>query len=340
MPESSTSGTCNIAPERGYRAPARVRRWIASFLLLATTGLPCAFAATPEPGHICVVLSEREGVYAEVYDALSHALGESSGPAPHLRVRYADQFHAADASSDPPPDICIAVGTAATETVLDSHPREPVLSILIPRATFEALRNTRDPAATEPVSAIYLDQPFERRLALARALLPNLKRVGVVLGPASAQRREELERAARAAGLRLNVSTLQPQENPVKALMRILDTSEAILPVPDPAVFSGYTVTALLLSTYRVGVPVIGFSHAYVNAGAVASVYSTAEQVARQAAEVLQHMAQVDSWKPPAPTYPSHYSVAFNERVARSLGITLPDEPALLKALPALEQEP
>ena len=41
----------------------------------------------------------------------------------------------------------------------------------------------------------------------------------------------------------------------------------------------------ILLTSYRRGVPLVGLSQAYVNAGALAAIFSTTEQLAEQTRE-------------------------------------------------------
>ncbi|MDO9189477.1 MAG: ABC transporter substrate binding protein, partial [Sulfurimicrobium sp.] len=113
----------------------------------------------------------------------------------------------------------------------------------------------------------------------------------------------------------------------------VLADSDVLLAVPDPLVFNKGTVQSLLLTTYRYQDPVIGFSHAYVKAGALASVHTMPEQVGRQAADViLRTLGSRPAWLPP-PENPKYFSVSVNYQVARSLGLSIGDETVLLQKL-------
>jgi ABC-type uncharacterized transport system substrate-binding protein len=91
-------------------------------------------------------------------------------------------------------------------------------------------------------------------------------------------------------------------------------------------------VYGLLLTTYRAQVPVVGFSEGLVKAGALLGLFSTAQQMGKQGAEIVSRVLAGDAGLP-APQYPRYFTVRINNSVARSLGISLPDETALGTAL-------
>jgi ABC-type uncharacterized transport system substrate-binding protein len=82
---------------------------------------------------------------------------------------------------------------------------------------------------------------------------------------------------------------------------------------------------------------VLGFSPAYVRAGALVSLHSTPAQVGIQAASLARSVLNGQS---PAPSqYPADFTVEVNTHVARSLGLEL-DAAALTKQLRQLERKP
>ena len=112
-------------------------------------------------------------------------------------------------------------------------------------------------------------------------------------------------------------------------------TNDVVL--PDPEVSSDKNVYPLLLSSYRRGIPVIGFSKAYVHAGALAAVYSTPQQLGQQTATMIIHFLQSNPRHFPPPQPPVDFQISVNPSVARSLGLTMPDEQALYQHVRAFE---
>src|SRR5690606_16678836 len=127
------------------------------------------------------------------------------------------------------------------------------------RTVFEAQKRK----LTGPATAIVLDQPAARQMALLRYAFPHLRRVGILLGPESRARQANLEKAAAEQGLQANVYKVEGEAELYPALRRALEENDLLLAVPDAAVYNGGTIQNVLLASYRQRIPVIGFSPAY-----------------------------------------------------------------------------
>lgn len=293
-----------------------VMDWRGSRWLLFALWLMCA-AATAAPVNVAVLLSDEAAPYQEFAQRLRVEL--QSRPV-NLSVQSGGTVPSQA-------DLVVAVGLRATEQALRFNPPLPVLAVLLPRAAYLQLRR----GVTQPFSAIFLDQPPARRLALIGEAFPDRKRVGVVLGPESAAELRSLQLAARERGLHLMSERIDEADALLPALRRVLSEADLLLALPDPLVFNRNTAQAILLTSYRAQKPVVGYSQAYVNAGAMVAVYSTPAQIARQAAELIAALPSPAALPPPQ--YPRYFSVAVNGQVARSLGIAVESERVLLERL-------
>jgi ABC-type uncharacterized transport system substrate-binding protein len=313
------------------------------YLLLA---VPAGAAAR---GQVLVVTGSERAAHAAVIEALQAGLALQPQTAPGIRVVDIDGFRTWLDSPNPGPiNLIVTVGTPAARALREAGLRVPVLHTVIPRQTYAQLARTnrrdsamgssRGPRGRDaPVadSAIYLDQPFRRQLDLIRIALPKRKHLGAVLGPTSSALRDELQAAARARGFTLDIEQIETSAGLLTALNKVLEDNEVLLSVADSEVFNNQTVHHLLLSTYRHGVPVLGLSRAYVEAGALLAVHTTPEQIGLHLAEVLLKLAGNGQWVLPAPQPPRYFTVSVNRRVASALDLALPDETELLKKLQA-----
>jgi len=279
------------------------------------------------PANIAIVLSDESAPYQDTASSLRVTLGQIG---PQAVVNVHSQSGGKIDFSRENPDLIVAVGVSAAQELAAQNLAIPVLAVLIPRQAFEKIARQRD---HKLFSAVFLDQPLARQMELIRLALPDRGRVGVVLGPDSLWAQKSLQAAASGAKLGLAVEKISAAEELLPALQRVLAESDVLLAVPEPLVFNKGTVQSLLLTTYRYQEPVIGFSHAYVKAGALASVHTTPEQVGRQAGEVVSRvLVSRPAWLPP-PEYPKYFSVSVNYQVARSLGLSVSDEAVLLQKL-------
>lgn len=283
------------------------------FLIFAL--LPAARAAS-----LALVLSDNGGPYAEFSNGLGDALDGSS-----WRITSSGK---ADTLIDGRPDLIVAVGGEAFRQMLARNGSSPILATLIPRQTYEKL--LAEAGRQRPkTSAIFLEQPAARQAAFIRHLLPGQKRVGLLQRSESRQALAIYLQALDAAGFKTDTEESEHDGTLLPALNALLPRVNLLLATPDPGIYKRDNIKAILVTTYRHRRPVIAFSPAFVNAGALAALYSSPAQIARQTAELLfSHGSNL-----PAPREPSQFAIAINRNVAQTLDIELPDESVLRRAL-------
>lgn len=276
-------------------------------LLLASTIVLLTTLAQAGTLTVCLIQSDSAAPYQQFSATLNKTLAASNAD---VRVVESQRCEA-DGS-----DLVIAVGMKAMELAIASS-AAPVLGAMIPRTGYEMLLE-RQPAQqrSKEISAIYLDQPWDRQLNFIRTILPNHDTVGLLYSP---DIRITLPRLP--PGMSLNAKTVSSPETLFAALENILDSSDVLLAIPDSKIYSSSNVRNILLTSYRYKVPLIGVSQAYVNAGALGAIFSTPEQLAVQTAETV--VSFVRDRRLPIPQYPATFDIALNHQVARSLGIVL-----------------
>ncbi len=234
-------------------------------------------------------------------------------------------------------ELVIALGVKALEEASKLKYTTPVLGVFTPMPTFNALlgKSRRD---LGNFSAIVLDQPYWRQMSLIKTILPDSKKLGVLLGRTSAQYAEYLMEEAEEVGFSLDVDSVDSVSDIIPKLIKTLDANDAILAIPDPLIYNRETAEPILLTSYRHHKPVFGYSQSYVRAGALAAVYSSNKQLAKQTAEIALAAQQAPSLLPP-PQAPKYFSIIVNRQVARSLNIKLLDEDVIYNKMLQLEIE-
>jgi hypothetical protein len=270
---------------------------------------------------VAVVVSQRSGphaVFAQAFSraaaSLGHRVFDAGSP-----VEGLDDVALARA------DLVIASGDAALSAVLRLHPR-PTLAVMLGRARFDSIRS-RHPAW--PLSAFTLDQPAERQLRLFKAVMPDAQRAGMLFGPEWAEA-AAFERAAASLGVGLAGRVVADERGLMKELEAVLRNSDGLIAVPEALLSTPAAVRSILLTSYRYQRPIIAFSRAYVEAGALAAIFTTPEQVAVDLIAWLrtQHGRQVEL---PLASGPESFEIAVNRQVARALGIDVAADEELLR---------
>jgi putative ABC transport system substrate-binding protein len=292
-------------------------------LLLACALCVMATAAAAR-NHIVVVAQVDNPVHAETLDALRAGLERTgAGRTIDIRAPAAGTGDRLD-----PDDLVITIGTEAAHIVANGGTRATALHILLPQRELDALPH---PPGSGPRTALVLDQPAARQLALLRLALPGHKHIALISSPVSAGQAAAVAHTASAFGLSATTTVIDDEKALYPALSSALDESTILLSLPDSRVYNARTIANVLLTAFRLRAPVLGFSAAYVRAGAMLGLYATPSQVGTEGANLARRLLAGE----PAPAPDTHalFEVEINRTVARALGLVLPETEALTRDL-------
>lgn len=298
-------------------------------LLVGATGLLACFGLHADT--LGIVTSGQGVAYDEFVESIRGELNRTSG----LKIQVYVQGSPVNALRLPDDTVMVlTVGTLATRSFASQNEgRWPILGVMVPRASFDALPSGgRYPRR---ISAIFLDQPPLRQVELIRTVLPGARNVGLVVGPTTQRDLEAFRVLAGSRGLSLVSEPAARDTELYPALQSVLKSSDVLLALPDPYIVNVSTAQNLLLTSFRFRVPVIGYSAAYVRAGALAAVYSTPRQIGLEAAQIARQVLRGGAL--PAARYPHNFSIAVNRQVAESLGLNPPEDLAVQQRLQSLE---
>ncbi|MDO6565218.1 ABC transporter substrate binding protein [Amphritea sp. 1_MG-2023] len=265
-----------------------------------------------------LLLSADNPVYHSVAEAII-----DQGPTMSIETSYPEDL-ADNAHQFTAYPLVIAVGSKATEQAMQFAAQDSVIvSTFIPSQRFHSLSKQYAASLTQRhirTTAIYLDQPLERQLRLAKQIKPDLKRLGFSLGPDSEYQLPELQRIAIEMDLSLNYQTLTLESNPIQRILPIIKKSDLFMVIPDQSTLNRTTAKWLLYMSLRNRVPLLAFTQNYVQAGAVAACITTPEDIGRYTAKQLHKIIQGTL---PPPSYSPYFTIITNPRVARQLGLSI-----------------
>ena len=119
---------------------------------------------------------------------------------------------------------------------------------------------------------------------------------------------------------RLRTAIIGKRRDVGEALSLLLSDIDVLLALPDSRIHNSKTISHILTTAYRNNIPVIGFSSAYVKAGATGAIYTSPDNIAQQLAEVIFDIITKQNRINDSQTA-SYFSVIFNYEVTRSLGL-------------------
>lgn len=226
----------------------------------------------------------------------------------------------------------ILLDNAALEWRLGETAGPPALAMRVSRVQAEQRLGKSRPAF---LTLLWSDPPLGRQLRLARYLLPQAQRIGVLYGEHSSFLLEELRHAARALDLEI-IAQDWPDPRDSRPLQHLLANSDVLLGLDDADLYNSKTAKNLLLSSYGRQMALIGPNAGFVRAGALASTFSDQDDWLA----VLDQLLDQPPARWPRSLYPVRFGVSGNQQVARALGLEPIDPNAAAKALAEGEPTP
>ncbi len=277
--------------------------WPGFWVLLAASVHPQVQAA------VVVAYESDVGAYVEAVEGVRAGLGDAVPllidlHAPGGTAELARALGARDTR------VVIAVGARALSEVQSRKPAAPVFAAMVLHAS----------GADNLAGRVDLDVALPAQLAVLKALFPHRTRVGIIRNPQRAPYSAEAsETRARKEGFSLVVVECEGPARLLKAMAALKGKVDLLLAFPDPDLYNPVTIKPLILSALENRLPVVGFSPAFVRAGAVAGIYPDYRETGRQVAELVLRMMHGEQRV--AGDGPANVRVAVNERVARLLGV-------------------
>jgi len=273
-------------------------------------------------GALAIVVSEQGSMYAEFSETLEEALaGTSWTVSSTVKAEALNQFSGQ-------PELIVTVGSEALRKTLSKGDSTPVIATLLPRQSYERIVGEfRHPPGR--LTAIFLDQPAARQAAFLSHLLPGQKRAGMLFSSETKNTASQYRFAFGNAGLKLDSEDVDVDSALLPALNALLGRVNVLVAIPDNTIYRRNNIKAILITAFRYQRPVIGYSPAFVHAGALAALYTTPAQIARQTADMI--ISQGTSM--PAPSGPNQFAIAINSNVAESLNLNVPDEATIRRAM-------
>jgi len=283
--------------------------------------------------NIDVVLSSNKDQYLAITNSIKQHANKNRFS---FRVMNIDDFDKGNSTRT----LIIAVGMRASVMLAKKKLATSIISIYVPQYAYQSLLK-KYPIYSQKyfVGAVFIDQPLQRQLRLTRLLVPDANKMGMILGGISSKivsNQKELIKQET-----IYVSNLKILDGVIDlpSLQKLMQDNDVILTLPDPTVHQPINAKRILYNAYRAKKPLIAFSKSYVNAGALASIYSTPEQIGKQAAEKINtYLLSSDSYREKFETS-EYFEISLNRNVAWSLDIQLPDINQLRLSIIRMEED-
>ncbi len=247
----------------------------------------------------------------------------------HGRVKFNItnlETHEKDKKDPSRPDLIVTLGLQAAKHGLNYEADIPVIHSYITEFQY----NQNSPKDNH--YSVLLDQPFKRYVHFIKHLL-DVQSIAIIKTEANKLEQDDLLSISAVTGLHIDQYIFEQGDNPINSVRNVLRQNDVLLTLPESDVYNRNTLKGILLASYRLDKPVVSYSPSHVKSGALAAIYTSPENIGKQLASMINKMIENKRYKPPIRSYAQDFNIVFNQRVADSLNIKLPDKQTLRQQL-------
>jgi len=213
------------------------------------------------------------------------------------------------------PAVIVAVGSDAVHAVLERESPIKTVSTM----TLKADQTGGASQAGRVSAAVYLDIPIHTLVAELRKLFPEKTRVGVIRNPGRGGEMASQIRSLPAEPGSLEIADCATADELLPVFLAFRKKVDFVVCLPDGSLYNSATARPLIMASLENRLPIVGFSPAFLRAGAAAAIYPDYRGVGQQTADLVRRCLEPGdcaSWETPRKV-----DVAVNAKVLRMLGI-------------------
>ena len=230
---------------------------------------------------------------------------------------------------DPDEQFIVALGRTSCDLLArrEVYSRYPIICSAITHSQFSLIDRK---IAESFFHTIYVDQPAKRQVAVAHHFFSSLKRFGVLATDQfhSQSAVDQLNGFDLAADLAIVPFTFAANRRLPPQIKLTKSSIDALVAVADPEVYNSNNFSPILLTSYGLGIPLIGYSVSMQKSGALISIYSSLDQVLFTISEFIRSYSKADKIDKATfdksfheYSYSKYYHVDINSSVASSLDL-------------------
>ena len=300
---------------------------MSSFIFYLILTIPCVtlaatgkFDESAQSNSLRIIYSSNNKLHAGLIKKISSELAKKDSELVILQEALGDK-HTANIKNT---DVIIAVGTEAAKIANRQYPKTAKLFISTETSKHKVDNNN---------AVLYMTQPYCKQILFIKLINKDWHKISLLIGQSEPHDIKKIQACASRYGMKIYTVQTAAQEKMTLDVKDALRHSDVLLALPGSTVYNSRTVKNILLTSYRYRKPVIGFSKNFVNAGALASVHSTAEQIAQSASILITHYFEQGHRFENTINYPTLFDIAINRQVFRALELSAPNVSKLKKTL-------
>ncbi len=217
-------------------------------------------------------------------------------------------------------DVVIVIGSKGIPDANRQHPETNKLFISTAPEKYNLNVKSKSKNAI-----LYMAQTYCRQIQFIKLLSDKWKTIGLLNSQEKPIHNKAIQQCAKKYNLETYIVNTTSDTYLRDSIKIVLNNSDILLALPDKNIYNSKSVKNILLTSYRYRKPVIAFSKNFVNAGALASIYSDADQIAQSASDIIEKYFELEGKFEKTVNYPQAFNASINLQVFRALDLTIPN---------------
>ena len=266
--------------------------------------------------HVFIIFSPDNTLQSNISQKLSDNLKLKHSDITISKITAEEKIKTVDSNSD----IIIGIGQAGIQSAEKHYPETKKLFISTAPNKYRLDKNKNKKDAV-----LYMTQSYCRQIGLIKLLNRHWKTISILNSHEKSIESRHIQQCANKFDIKIYTVNTTAEENLTGKIKNALSHSDVLLALPDSNIYNSKTAKNILLTSYRYRKPVIAFSKNFVDAGALASIYSNTEQIAQSASKLIEQYFDSDKRFIKQINFPDAFDININRQVFRALDLSIPD---------------
>ena len=266
--------------------------------------------------HVFIIYSPDNALHSDIIQQLSENLKRKRSDLTISEVSPEEKIQTVNSKID----LIIGIGQAGMYSANEHYPKTKKLFISTDpnKYKLDKKKNKKD-------AILYMAQPYCRQLRFIKLINNKWKTIGLLNSREKPINTKTIQQCAKKYHLKTYFAETITNEDLKNNINEVLNHSDIVLALPDKNIYNSQSVKNILLTSYRHRKPVIAFSENFVNAGALAAIFSSTEQISNSASGLVEQYFESGQRFKKSINYPQEFDININRQVFRALDLSIPD---------------
>jgi ABC-type uncharacterized transport system substrate-binding protein len=266
--------------------------------------------------HVFIIFSPDNMLHSDITQQLSENLKLKRSDIIISEVTPEEKVKTVNSKTD----LIIGIGNESIKSAHKYYPKTKKLLISTDPNKYKLNKNKNKNDAI-----LYMSQPYCRQIRFIKLINNKWKTIGLLNSREKPINTKTIKQCAKKYHLRTFFVKNITNEDLKSKINKVLNHSDVVLALPDKNIYNSQSVKNILLTSYRHRKPVIAFSENFVNAGALAAIFSSTEQISNSASDLVEQYFKSGQKFKKSVNYPQEFDIKINRQVFRALDLSIPD---------------